>query len=105
MMQPDALLLAERIDGWVHQDDMNIEDAMKAAAELRQLHEAYECNTAIMHARTKRMNELRNQRDELLEALVMVRDADEDCKRDGLPTIPSSARAKIDAAISKAEKT
>jgi hypothetical protein len=40
---------------------------------------------------------------DLLEALVMVRDADEDCKRDGLPTIPSAARAKIDAAIAKAE--
>ena len=39
---------------------------------------------------------------ELLEALVMVRDADEDCKRDGLPTIPAPARAKIDAAIAKA---
>ena len=39
---------------------------------------------------------------DLLEALVMVRDADEDCKRDGLPTIPPAARAKIDAAIAKA---
>lgn len=40
---------------------------------------------------------------DLLEALVMVRDADEDCQRDGLQTIPSSARARIDAAIAKAE--
>lgn len=40
---------------------------------------------------------------ELLAALEMVRDADEDCKRDGLPTIPAAARAKIDAAIAKAE--
>lgn len=39
---------------------------------------------------------------ELLSALEMVRDADNDCKRDGLPTIPASARAKIDAAIAKA---
>jgi len=39
---------------------------------------------------------------DLLEALTMVRDADEDCKRDGLPTIPGMARAKIDAAIRKA---
>jgi hypothetical protein len=38
----------------------------------------------------------------LLEALEMVRDADEDCKKDGLPTIPVLARKKIDAAISKA---
>lgn len=40
---------------------------------------------------------------ELAEALVMVRDADEDCKRDGFPTIPSASRTAIDAAIAKAE--
>lgn len=39
---------------------------------------------------------------DLLEALMMVRDADEDSLRDGLETIPSSARASIDAAIAKA---
>lgn len=38
----------------------------------------------------------------LLEALVMVRDADDDCIRDGLPRIPNLPRAKIDAAISRA---
>jgi hypothetical protein len=40
---------------------------------------------------------------ELLEALVMVRDADDDCRADGLPTIPPMARAKIDRVIAKAE--
>lgn len=39
---------------------------------------------------------------DLFDALTMVRDADDDCKRDGLPTIPHAARAKIDAAINKA---
>lgn len=39
---------------------------------------------------------------DLLEALEMVRDADNDCRRDGLPTIPTAARAKIDAAIAGA---
>lgn len=43
------------------------------------------------------------QRDELLAALIMVRDADEDCKRDGLQTIPPVPRARIDAAIAKVE--
>jgi hypothetical protein len=38
----------------------------------------------------------------LIEALEMVRDADEDCKRDGLTTMPPMARAKIDAALAKA---
>jgi hypothetical protein len=40
---------------------------------------------------------------ELLAALEMVRDADDDCRRDGLQVIPLCARAKIDAAIAKAE--
>lgn len=40
---------------------------------------------------------------DLYEALVMIRDADDDCRRDGLITIPPSARARIDAAIAKAE--
>lgn len=39
----------------------------------------------------------------VLARLVMVRDADEDCHRDGLPTIPAVARAAIDAAIEGAE--
>lgn len=39
---------------------------------------------------------------EMLHALQMVQDADEDCKRDGLPTIPPIARATIDHAIAKA---
>lgn len=39
---------------------------------------------------------------DLLEALVMVRDADDDCRADGLPTMPQAARAKINAAIAKA---
>lgn len=40
---------------------------------------------------------------EMFEALEMVRDADEDCKKDGLPQMPSLARAKIDAALAKIE--
>ncbi len=40
---------------------------------------------------------------DLLEALIMMRDADDDCARDGLARIPAAARAKIDAAIAKAE--
>jgi hypothetical protein len=39
---------------------------------------------------------------ELLEALEMIRDADNDCKVDGLPIMPPMARAKIDMAIAKA---
>jgi hypothetical protein len=39
---------------------------------------------------------------ELLSALEMIRDADNDCAKDRLPRIPSPARARIDAAIAKA---
>lgn len=39
---------------------------------------------------------------ELLDVVIMVRDADEDAGRDGLPRIPACARAAIDAAIAKA---
>lgn len=37
--------------------------------------------------------------DALTGALEMVRDADDDCGRDGLPTIPAPARARIDEVL------
>ena len=40
---------------------------------------------------------------EMFDALEMVRDADEDCRRDGLATLPGPARARIDAALAKAK--
>lgn len=40
---------------------------------------------------------------DLFAALTMVRDADDECRRDALVTIPDHARALIDAAIAKAE--
>lgn len=39
---------------------------------------------------------------DLLAALEMVRDADNDCRDDGLPCIPALARGAIDGAIAKA---
>jgi hypothetical protein len=47
--------------------------------------------------------ELREQRDMLAEALEMVRDADEDCHKDGLTTIPKAARHRIDMALAAVE--
>jgi hypothetical protein len=41
---------------------------------------------------------------DLLEALIMVRDADDDCRKDGFREMPPPARARIDAAIAKAEE-
>ena len=39
------------------------------------------------------------QNEKMLEALEMVRDADDDCILDGLPHMPLLARAKVDSAI------
>jgi hypothetical protein len=77
--QPKALRLADELVA-LHGYPLSIE----AAAELRRLHQV---------------------NSDLLGALEMVRDADEDCKRDGLQTIPSMARHRIDAAIAKATDT
>jgi hypothetical protein len=38
----------------------------------------------------------------LLDVVIMVRDADDDCGRENLPRIPAAARAAIDAVIAKA---
>ncbi len=40
---------------------------------------------------------------EMFQALLMVRDADEDCIKDGVPGMPELARKRLDAAIAKAE--
>jgi hypothetical protein len=39
---------------------------------------------------------------ELLNVVIMIRDADDDCSHDNLPRIPTTARAAIDAVIAKA---
>lgn len=71
-----------RIDG-------GCRDNAIAAAGLN--HENFEANAHLIAAAP-----------ELLAALTMMRDADDDCRRDGLPTMPHAARVKIDAAIEKA---
>jgi hypothetical protein len=48
---------------------------------------------------TRQLAKITRQRNALADALEMVRDADEDCHKDGLPTIPSVARHKIDMAL------
>ena len=54
-------------------------------------HDNYEANARLIAAAP-----------DMLEALTMVRDADDDCWRDGLPVIPGNSRAKIDVVIAKA---
>ena len=58
---------------------------------------------ALREAHDKIVDALRIQLAEARGALEMVRDANEDCRKDGLPTIPPAARAKIDAAIDAAK--
>lgn len=38
-----------------------------------------------------------------IEALELIRDADNDCRADGLQTLPDFVRSMIDAAMAKAE--
>ena len=78
-----------------------LREALLRAINTRSLHE-------ILQSLTPNSGEVvcievpdYNAAPDLLEALVMVRDADDDCKRDGLPIIPCAARARIDAAIAK----
>ena len=40
---------------------------------------------------------------QMLAVLEMVRDADDDCRRDGLQTMPSMARDALDRVIAKAK--
>lgn len=49
-----------------------------------------------------RQERIRRAAPALLEALEMVRDADDDCHRDDLPWLPPAARSAIDAAIAAA---
>src|SRR5271163_397528 len=55
-----------------------------------------------IYERDKENSALISAAPELYEALEMVRDADEDCKKDSLTTIPPMARSKIDRALAKA---
>jgi hypothetical protein len=81
---PAVSIVADREDGFnsknVASVDLDLEDKAEADANARLISAA----------------------PDLLEALEMVRDADEDCKKDGHPTIPPAARLKIDRAIAKA---
>lgn len=58
-----------------------------------------EYNVRLEQELKHEITQLKNQRDMLRHALEMVRDADNDCHSDGLPTIPSVARVCIDQVL------
>ena len=61
---------------------------------------------AAQLAEAKRYEQMWLERARTMEqSLEMVRDADDDCRRDGLPTIPPAARATIDEALRGTERT
>ena len=109
--QPEALFLADELEaplGTVISGEVD----KRAAAELRRLHEENERLHQInqwhemklsVRGYVIQVDDLKAANAELLEALTMVRDADDDCRKDGLREIPPPARATIDAAIAKAE--
>lgn len=90
-------------------------DMLECAARLRHLlrlneprhggpyagHAAEACMRAMEEAASILEYEDKNKRSaaDVVEALRMVRDADDDCHRDGLQTIPPMPRSKIDRAL------
>lgn len=60
---------------------------------------AFDMNNGLEQELKHEITQLKNQRDMLRHVLEMVRDADNDCHSDGLPTIPSVARVCIDQAL------
>ena len=77
MTQPEALRLADALEA----EDWDWSEVSKAAAELRRLHAVVqaredECEThsAAVYEATRLLAEVREQRDELLEALKVVLD-------------------------------
>jgi hypothetical protein len=65
-------------------------------AEIDEVHATGGCSYIRLEAANKRIKEL--------EAVVeMVRDADNDCHKDGLQTIPPAARSRIDAVLGEQE--
>lgn len=64
--------------------------------------DAGEKNVAWGHSETAYNARLISAAPDLLEALKMISDADDDCRVDGLQTMPRTARAALDAAIAKA---
>lgn len=85
----------DRYDGADYGYSQGVERALEwSSSEASAALATYEARKAgpIMQA-------LKNAHD----ALVMVADADGDCHRDGLPTIPAPAKATINAAINELE--
>ena len=62
----------------------------------------YGYSQQVVDALAKERDALQAEVERLRAALEMVRDADDDCREDGLPTIPEAARRRIDAAIDAA---
>lgn len=82
---PEAMTLADNI--------------LKAAGSGLRSYSMHSTREAILKAA---QDGISNAQADLLYALEMVRDADNDCHKDDLNTIPPIARAKIDAAIANA---
>ena len=91
---PEILAAIEEASGAVRR--RVIANAQASRDRLKEIAQRESLAAAEMHRRARAYPEL-------LAALEMVRDADDDCRRDNLPTIPPMARAKIDAAITKAK--
>lgn len=91
--------LENEIEGWRNKWECAIEMAARAEVQRDSLKEELRDARLIWAKYEDRYFEAREQRDKLAEALEMVRDADDDCYKDGLPTIPPVARHEIDQSL------
>lgn len=65
------------------------------AIELAEMQDRYNCNTAIMHARTKLMNQYRDERDALRKALEIARERFANISRGRCPAPPGTANDPV----------
>ena len=95
MTQPEALRLADALEA----EDWDWSEVPKASAELRRLYADNEKKSEAIQRLWKERDELRVQRDELLEALKLA-----DAMLRGANMDAAFVQKKVEAAIAKAEE-
>lgn len=80
-------------------DDWTMAEQLHNHAVTREVAAEFNEIRAEMRADKARIAKLEAENARLRHTLEMVRDADNDCHKDGLPTIPLTARAAIDGAL------
>lgn len=111
MKQPEALRLADALDGAAQEHSLRPFTLSKAATELRRLHEAHDWQYKMAGERLRRIEKLERMNQELLEALkeaeYALDYASDMTKPEGLSGCDCpicSVSVKVRAAIAKAQE-